>query len=243
MIKRNAAKPLYLQIKDSLEDSIRSGKYPEGTKLPSEKTLCEEFKVSRITVRQALDLLENKGMIYSVHGKGTFVKANIIGSDLQKINTFGDTLKKMGYSGYTRIVSYEERQTNDFEKMMQGQDWTRLSHLTLAGYSMDDPVVLYRSVIRSPYGAQMYQAALELEKQNIPFSTFDLYAKIGLTIGAISQQVAAMNADSEIADQLGLNPGDAVLVLDSIIKDQNGEAVEYKKGYSCTDEYAFNLNR
>ncbi|MBE7040783.1 MAG: GntR family transcriptional regulator [Ruminococcaceae bacterium] len=243
MIKHNASKPLYLQVKENLEESIRSGKYPEGAKLPSEKTLCDEFKVSRITIRQALDLLEAKGMTYSVHGKGTFVKASIIDSNLQKISSFGETLEKMGYTGYTKIASYEERQADDFERMLRGQEWNRISQLSLTGYSMDEPVVLYRSVIRSPYGAQMYQAALDMEREGIPFSTFDLYAKIGLSIGSINQQVAAVNADQEIAELLKLKPGDAVLVLDSVIMDQNKQPIEYKKGYYCTDKYAFNLNR
>ena len=243
MVIQNAAKPLYLQVKESLEESIRNGKYPVGSKLPSEKTLCENFNVSRITIRQALEILENKGMTHAVHGKGTFVKASIIDSNLKKISSFGETLERMGYEGYTKIMRYEERQADDFERLLHGRAWSHVSHLTLLGHSMQEPVVLYRSMIRSPYGAQMYQAALELEQQGVPFSTFDLYARIGLTIGGINQQVAAINADADIAEALQLNVGAAVLVLDSVIMDENMQPVEYKKGYYCTDKYAFNLNR
>ncbi len=243
MISQNSSKPLYIQVKDNLEEGIRSGKYPVGSKLPSENTLCEKFNVSRITIRQALDLLENKGMTYAVHGKGTFVKASIIDSSLQKISTFGETLAKMGYEGYTKIISYEEKQADDFEQLLRGQQWSRISNFALTGYANDTPVVTYRSVIRSPYGAKMYQEALELEKQKIAFSTFDLYARIGVEIGKINQQVAAINADEEIARILNIKLGDAVLVLDSVIMDTNLEPIEYKKGYYCTDKYSFNLNR
>jgi len=243
MIIANLAKPLYLQVKENLEEGIRTGKYPVGSKLPSEKTLCEEFNVSRITIRQALDLLENKGMTYAVHGKGTFVKASIIDTGLQKISTFGETLEKMGYEGYTKILSYEERQADEFERLLRGQEWSRVSQMSLTGYAMSEPVVFYRSAIRSSYGAQMYQAALELEKNGTPFSTFDLYPVIGVEIGKINQKVAAVNADAEIAKILNLKEGDAVLVLDSVIMDRNMNPIEYKKGYYCTDKYAFNLNR
>ncbi len=243
MIIANSAKPLYLQVKENLEEGIRSGKYPVGSKLPSEKTLCEEFKVSRITIRQALDLLESKGMTYAVHGKGTFVKASIIDTGLQKISTFGETLEKMGYKGYTKIFSYEERQADDFERLLRGQEWSRVSHLSLTGYAMNEPVVFYRSVIRSPYGAAMYQSALELENNETAFSTFDLYPRIGVEISKVNQKVAAINADAEIAEILHLKEGDAVLVLDSVIMDRNMQPIEYKKGYYCTDKYAFNLNR
>lgn len=243
MVKHNSAKTLYLQIQENIEEGIRSGRYPVDSKLPSENDLCSMFNVSRITIRKALDLLENKGMIHSIHGKGTFVKANVIDSNLQKISSFGATLKQMGYSGYTKIAHYEERNMDEFERLLHGNDWNRACYLSLTGYSMDEPVVLYRSVIRSQEGAKMYQEALEMEKQGVAFSTFDLYSKIGLEIGKIEQKVAAVNADEEIAKILNKTAGDAILVLDSVIRDKNMQLIEYKKGYYCTDKYTFNLQR
>ena len=169
MISQNSSKPLYVQVKESLEKDIKSKKYSIDSKLPSEKKLCEMFEVSRITIRQALELLENGGMTYSVPGKGTFVKSSAIDSRLQKISSFGETLEQMGYSGYTKIVSYEERATDDFEKLLRGNEWGKVSHLSLTGYSMDEPVVLYRSIIRSPYGEKMHNAALELKRKGFLF--------------------------------------------------------------------------
>ena len=243
MIEHNSSKPLYLQIKENIEEKVRMGKYSVGSKLPSENELCKHFSVSRITIRQALDLLENEGMTHSIHGKGTFVKANIIDSNLNKINSFGATLARMGYSGYTKITHYEERDTDDFEQMLHGKDWSRVSNLCLTGFSMDEPVVIYRSLIKSPYGADMYKLAKELETSGIAFSTYDLYARLGLEIGKVDQKVEAINADEKTAELLHKNPGDAILVLDSIVFDKNMKPVEYKKGYYCTDKYSFTLNR
>ena len=243
MISYERAQTLYLQIKESLEEGIRTGKYPINSKLPSENSLCKIFNVSRITIRKALDILENSGMVYSIHGKGTFVKAKMIDSDLKKISSFGATLEHMGYNGYTKIVCYEERDTNDFERMLHNNDWKKASYLSLIGYSLEEPVVLYRSVIKGPYGSSMHAAALELEKQGIPFSTFDLYGQIGLEIGKIDQKVEAINADEEIASLLNKSPGDAILVLDSVIMDKKMQTIEYKKGYYSTDKYTFNLSR
>ncbi len=243
MLVHNSEKPLYQQVKERLEERIRTLEYPKGSKLPSEKELCDEFGVSRITIRQALDLLESIGLTNSVHGKGTFVKANKLDSTLQKIHTFGETLAMKGYSGYTKIERYTEETISDTNRLMLGFDWRRISRLHLTGYSMDEPVVVYHSLIRYPYGEQMYQAALELEKCGTPFSTFDLYDKIGIQIGKIRQQVSAMNASADIAKQLGLTEGDAVLVLDSVILDRDQRAIERKTGYYRTDKYSFTLDR
>lgn len=243
MLTHNSNKPLYQQVKEVLEERIRTLFYPKGSKLPSEKELCDEFSVSRITIRQALDMLESMGLTSSVHGKGTFVKANKLDSTLQEIHSFGETLAMKGYSGYTKIELYSEEETRDSDRLMMGFDWNRISRLHLTGYSINEPVVVYHSLIRYPYGEQMHQAALALEKESIPFSTFDLYAKIGVEIGNIRQQVSAVNASADIAEQLGLKEGDAVLVLNSVILDQNQQVIERKTGYYRTDKYSFTLDR
>lgn len=61
--------PKYLKIVKQIQDGIISGNYPDGF-IPSEGTLCKDFDVSRITVRKALKLLEEKRFLISVPGKG-----------------------------------------------------------------------------------------------------------------------------------------------------------------------------
>ena len=243
MVSKNLAKPLYLQVQESLEKKIMSGVYSEGTKLPSEKELCDEYSVSRITIRQALELLEIKGLTVPVHGKGTFVKTTKMDSHLQKVRSFGDMLASMGYKGYTRIDLYEENKSSDMDRLVHGWDWTQTSSMHLTGYSESEPVVVYHSVIRHPYGARMYEQARALEKEGTPFSTFDLYHKLGIRIGKIRQQVVAVNAPLNIARTLNLSEGDAVLVLESVILDKDMQPIEYKKGYYRTDKYTFILDR
>lgn len=243
MISPKSSIPLYTQVKEDLKKLIQSGKYTEGSKLPSEKELCQKYDVSRITVRRAIKQLEANGMVFSVHGKGTFVKNNAIYSDLVKISTFGDTLAQKGFSGFTRINSYEECKLDDFEKMLYGHDWESQSRICLIGFSMEEPVVLYKSLIRAPYGKQMYEKAVEFEQRNVPFSTFDLYKEIGIYISKIEQKILAINADEKLAELLGLNVGDAVLVLDSTIEDENNKIIEFKKGYYRPDKYFFTLQR
>lgn len=243
MLMRNSAKPLYIQIKEDLETAIKSNKYPKDTKLPSEKELCEKYQVSRITIRKAIELLDNMGMIYAVQGKGSYVKTPMINAGLTKICTFGEMLAKNGCTGFTKILSYEEKAVDSMERLWKGPEWSNTSLLDLVGYSMNEPVVLYRSMINSLYGAQMYQEALKKEKNGEAFSTFDLYTSIGLHVGNVNQQILAISADKETAELLKLQPGKPVLVLESVIMDDKMRSVEYKKGYYRTDKYAFTLHR
>ncbi len=71
--RKIAKKALYFEVIDFLLEDIKRGQYPPGSKLPSEDQLAREFSVSRVTLREALRVLEDDGVIIRRHGTGTFV--------------------------------------------------------------------------------------------------------------------------------------------------------------------------
>ncbi|MFZ2544024.1 MAG: GntR family transcriptional regulator, partial [Lactococcus raffinolactis] len=72
MVKSNRKRPLYDQLVDLLKGKIENEFEPDSL-LPSERELVDQYGVSRTTVRQALQELEQMNYIYRRHGKGTFV--------------------------------------------------------------------------------------------------------------------------------------------------------------------------
>lgn len=66
-------KPLYLSVYDQLYKGIMNGTFPANSQLPTEPELAKMFDVSRMTLRQALSLLQDDGLVKSFHGKGNFV--------------------------------------------------------------------------------------------------------------------------------------------------------------------------
>jgi GntR family transcriptional regulator len=66
--------PAYVKIAENIRHQITSGQLAGGDKLPSERDLCDQWNVSTITVRKALEVLRSEGLIYGVRGKGTFVR-------------------------------------------------------------------------------------------------------------------------------------------------------------------------
>lgn len=79
--------PVTTQVMDSIKESIIEGKYPIGSKLPTEIKLCEMLNVSRSTVREAMRSLQAEGYIELVAGKGAFVLDNQ-GHDYDTIRTW-----------------------------------------------------------------------------------------------------------------------------------------------------------
>jgi GntR family transcriptional regulator len=72
-IDRTSPVPFYFQLKKALAEEIVAGRWLPGDRLPSEPSICDQFEVSRTTVRQALSELEAEGMIRREKGRGTFV--------------------------------------------------------------------------------------------------------------------------------------------------------------------------
>jgi GntR family transcriptional regulator len=66
-------KPLYIDVYDQLFKLIMDGIFPPESKLPTEAELAKRFGVSRMTLRQALSLLQDDGLVKSQHGKGNFI--------------------------------------------------------------------------------------------------------------------------------------------------------------------------
>ena len=82
----NAAgnKPMYEQVKDGIKEAILNGELKADQLMPSVRQLAADLNVSMITTKRAYSDLENEGLIYTVAGKGTFVKADNIAAVQEK---------------------------------------------------------------------------------------------------------------------------------------------------------------
>lgn len=238
MIDHNAPTPAYLQLMTHFSDAITRGEYKPGDKLPSESTMCRDFGVSRTTVRQALQLLTQQDLIFSVHGRGSFVKMPAISSELTKITSFGQVLQQKGLQGYTRIHNYCPR-LNDAHLEL-GAD---AACLELLGYISDAPAVYYRSYFKSQMGKAMWQAAKAAVQTGNAFSTYDLYNKIGVSRARVEQTIRAVNASEELSAIMHVPTGMALIALDSVYYGPDGTALEYKTGYYRSDIYSFKVQR
>jgi GntR family transcriptional regulator len=66
--------PLYVQLADILRDDIKSGRLAVGEPVPSETYLQQQHGLSRVTVRKAMALLREQGLVYTIQARGTFVR-------------------------------------------------------------------------------------------------------------------------------------------------------------------------
>lgn len=105
-IDKNSRTPLYLQLMNILIDNIEKN-MEENQQILSEREICEIYKVSRTTVRQALIELERDGYIYKIHGKGTFVAPKKLNQDLISFYSFTEEMKKLGKNPTSDVTGFE----------------------------------------------------------------------------------------------------------------------------------------
>lgn len=99
-ISYDGQKPMYEQIKDAIKSAILKGEYKNNDILPSVRQLARDLNISMITTKRAYTDLELEGFIYTVSGKGTFVKANDITVMIDKrknelLDNFADDVRVM----------------------------------------------------------------------------------------------------------------------------------------------------
>jgi len=94
---------LYFQLKQALLARIRSDEWVD-LKMPSESDLCDEYGVSRVTVRRALSELEHDGYVVKLRGRGTFIALRNIDSELDKVISFTQQVLLEGHLPSTKLL-------------------------------------------------------------------------------------------------------------------------------------------
>jgi GntR family transcriptional regulator len=106
-IDKQDSEPAYLQIAGAIKELLRSGKIPPGTVMPAERVLAQLFRVSRMTMRQANDVLEREGFIDRQTGRGTFATQNRIIKQEQETRGFSEEIRRRGGTPSSRLISFK----------------------------------------------------------------------------------------------------------------------------------------
>ena len=104
---KNDMEPLYIQIESDICKRILSKEWKSGDRLPSEAELCVLYDVSRVTIRNAIEKLQEKGYLVKYQGKGTFIKDIQIEQRLSKFYSFSEVIRASGMEERARLLKFE----------------------------------------------------------------------------------------------------------------------------------------
>jgi DNA-binding GntR family transcriptional regulator len=201
--------PLYHQVAKALREEIVQGVFPVGSLLPTEDRLCERFSVSRYTVREALRLLREDGLVASRRGAGTAVlPPEASGADAQQVMSINDlvafaTDTRLAIESITTVTI--DRRLADRTGLPRGEQW-----LAVVGFRHADGTD--QPLCRAEYYINRDFAAVGRILQRHTGPIFPLIEDLfGQSIVEVQQQIAATLVQGDLARQLGVAEGTAAL--------------------------------
>jgi GntR family transcriptional regulator len=221
---RFSTRPLYLQVRDALASRIAMGEWKPNAAIPNEGDLAREFGVSSGTMRKALDLMEGERLLTRRQGRGTFVN-----------DQSSDELAER----YSNIRTADgERITGEVNVVSMIQGSANAAECGRLGLRPDDKVWRIQGVRLhkgEPFMVEdvVLPAALfpDLDEQKeLPGRIVVLAQQYGLLLGKGDERVSIGAASPEVAEMLGVSAGIPILLLDRLVHDLSGRAVEWRLG-------------
>jgi GntR family transcriptional regulator len=218
----------YDRLYNHLREKIISGEYPGGMKLPSERELCEGYGVSRITIRHALRLLEDQGLIERTPGRGTFVRTNkprkVPISDMDYVHSVKMSLPNMHRELIdTRKITPPDDIAQNLE-LLKADSCLLIERLDILD---QEPLSYDRGYIPLDFSTSIDDQLL------VQVEFLDLWLKKqGLVISYIQSSTEAVRADEVTARRLGMTKGDPVLLTIEIFYTPGGRpAAQFNTHY------------
>ena len=204
----------YRAIADEMRRRVESGDLAAGALLPSESELSAAYGVSRVTVRKALELLRDEGLIDSRQGFGWFVAADPVRQTLGRLGTIEAQLGELGVGSARRVVGFGFVAAPPRVRQVLGVD----SVLEVRRVNQADGQPFARVTVwcREDVGAGLSRAEVEAT----PF-----YELVGVAIGSATQTIGAAAAGPEDAALLAVPVGSPVLRCERITRALDGNPV------------------
>lgn len=227
--------PHYHRISELLRERIESGVLKQGDRIPSEEELCQQFAVSRTTVRQALQRLEQDGLIERHAGRGSFVAQVEPSAARFKLTCLLGDLISLGLPAIATLQdrSIVEPPAAVAESMALEPGETVLTFLKLV--SVDDRVF----AVRRTYLRQWMSDHLSDDDLRSERLLAVLTSKCGVDCIEAEQLVEAVVADSEVSGYLGLEVGSPVLSVTRSTVDSHRACIEHSVNLYRSDRTRF----
>jgi GntR family transcriptional regulator len=196
--------PKYLRIYADLRDRIAAGRLPAGSLLPSQRELASQFGVSIMTVRQALQLLADDGLMQARHGSGTYVAARYA-FDVGHLRSFASDLSAQGASITTEVLAGGTVAPPGDVGARLGVtgDVFRLRRLRRSG---GRPVIVQTSYLPAALAHILNEA--ELGRRGL----YTILAEHGLSVAQASETITPATLGPADASDLGRREGTAALL-------------------------------
>lgn len=234
-------RPLYAQACEAVKKLLQPGVYAPGDRLPSEHELSAQLGISRPTLREALRLLEEEGVIIRRHGVGTFVAAArpVIEGGLEVLESIDRMAERRGLrTAMSEATIIERPATRGESAGLAARDALPVTEVARVITANGKRVAHLTDIIPQEYLRQSELAA------DFRGSVLDLLTARGWPLLSHSRtELVAEAADGDLARALHIQRGAPLLRLEAQLFAQDGQVVDYSVSHFVPGHFRFHVVR
>ena len=229
--------PLYLQMRELVRSKIEAGEYPPLTALPSECELAESYGITRQTVRSAIDILVQEGLLRRVPGKGVYVLCRKMERDLDELQGFTQTMLDKHLKPSIKVVSRAMRPAGEHYSLMFGiQPEDDIYYIKRLCYANSEPISLEEIYIPRYLVPKIEGIDLSI------FSVYEVYDFYNIRLERARQTLDLVQLDLSDARMLEIEPETPVMLFEATTYDDQGRVVEFNRNYARGDKCNFSVH-
>lgn len=219
-------------VRSYITERIQKHIYSEGQVIESESKLCEVLKVSRMTVRKALDELVSEGIVYKEKGRGTFVSKKPKYAEFRcGAGGFTQELEKRGMLPSTKDATLELINADEkVAKMLSISIHDKVWKVTRVRCADGTPIIYVEEYFLYSHCSDL---TLDIVKQSI----YTYLESKGIAYAFLDQKLEAVNCSKMVAKKLGIKTNHPVIKMTLTVYMKNGTAYNCGTEYYLTDKY------
>lgn len=213
--------PLYQQLAKLIESCIYYGDFNDGDQLPTEKEFCEAYDISRVTVREAMNVLKRLELIETRRGAGVFIKkTQLLNRDLLGIHDFDLQIEASGLTNKVEIISFEKHYKSTYiTSALQLPPGTPLLRVKRLRKASEKPLFIENIFLN----ATKFSDLQEQDFKSTKLFSEKLLQKYGISISEVTLILDPVLIDAKQAELLGVSELPAAgLMNERISYDESG---------------------
>lgn len=223
--------PLYLKLKNMIEQAVVSGRLKHGDALPAERDIADAAAISRVTVRKAIDDLVDQGLLVRRRGSGTFVVKPVprMQQTLNRLTSFSEDMRRRGMVPGSRWLDRGLFHPTPEETMTLGLSGNaRVARLTRLRTANDMPIALERTSLPDD---------ILPDPDGIENSLYQALSQRSIRPMRANQRICAVLLKDEETELLGVPLGSAALSVQRIAYLETGRVMEVSTALYRSDAY------
>lgn len=216
--------PLYVRISEDIRSKIKSGEIPYGSRLPAERQMAEDYGVDRKTLRKAIGLLSEEGILNCMQGKGTYIAKPQIPYQIEMLDDLEQMILRNGMEPSTRVLYTESRKAGrKYAALLEVEEEARIFRMLRLRSGNGEPVALMDTYVVSSFVPDI---------ENIDFEMHSLYGVLkqnGIEVRRIDEKFTFAEVSNPEAAVLKIEENGIAFITEDKTYDQYQRAVEYTK--------------